>query len=47
LLRRFSDADFVGDVDARKSTTWVIFFLAKKPDHMAVDDVEDCSTIQL
>jgi hypothetical protein len=27
LLTGFSDADFVGDVDARKSTTWVIFFL--------------------
>jgi hypothetical protein len=28
LLIGFSDADFVGDVDARKSTTEVIFFLA-------------------
>jgi hypothetical protein len=27
LLIGFSDADFAGDVDARKSTTWVIFFL--------------------
>jgi hypothetical protein len=27
LLTGFSDADFAGDVDARKSTTWVIFFL--------------------
>jgi hypothetical protein len=28
LLTGFSDADFAGDVDARKSTTWIIFFLA-------------------
>jgi hypothetical protein len=28
LLTRFSYADFVGDVDARKSTTGIIFFLA-------------------
>jgi hypothetical protein len=28
LLIGFSDADFAGDVDARKSTTWIIFFLA-------------------
>jgi hypothetical protein len=28
LLTGFSDADFAGDVDARKSTTGVIFFLA-------------------
>jgi hypothetical protein len=27
LLIEFSDADFAEDVDARKSTTWVIFFL--------------------
>jgi hypothetical protein len=27
LLTRFSDADFARDVDARKCTTWVIFFL--------------------
>jgi hypothetical protein len=27
LLTGFSDADFAGDVDARKSITWVIFFL--------------------
>jgi hypothetical protein len=27
----FRDADFAGDVDARKSTTWVIFFLVKNP----------------
>jgi hypothetical protein len=27
LLTGFSDADFAGDADARKSTTWVIFFL--------------------
>jgi hypothetical protein len=31
LLTGFSDADFAGDVDARKSTTWVIFFLANDP----------------
>jgi hypothetical protein len=31
LLTRFSDADFAGDVDARKSTTGVIFFLANNP----------------
>jgi hypothetical protein len=31
LLTGFSDADFVGDVDARKSTTWVIFFLVNSP----------------
>jgi hypothetical protein len=30
-LTGFSDADFAGDVDARKSTTWVIFFLANSP----------------
>jgi hypothetical protein len=27
-LTRFSDTDFVGDVDARKSTTGIVFFLA-------------------
>jgi hypothetical protein len=27
LLTWFSDADFIGDVDARKSTIGVIFFL--------------------
>jgi hypothetical protein len=27
LLTGFSDANFAGDVDARKSTTWIIFFL--------------------
>jgi hypothetical protein len=26
-LTRFSDADFAREVDARKSTTWVILFL--------------------
>jgi hypothetical protein len=31
LLRGFSDADFAGDVDARKSTTGVIFFLVNNP----------------
>jgi hypothetical protein len=31
LLTGFSDADFAGDVDARKSTTGVIFFLANNP----------------
>jgi hypothetical protein len=30
-LTGFSDADFAGDVDARKSTTGVIFFLADSP----------------
>jgi hypothetical protein len=27
----FSDADFAGDVDARKRTTGVIFFLVNSP----------------
>jgi hypothetical protein len=31
LLIRFSDADFAGDVEARKSTTWIIFFLVNSP----------------
>jgi hypothetical protein len=31
LLTGFSDADFAGDVDARKSTTGVIFFLVNSP----------------
>jgi hypothetical protein len=31
LLTRFNDVDFAGDVDARKSTTGVIFFLANSP----------------
>jgi hypothetical protein len=31
LLTRFSDADFAGDVDARKSTICVIFFLVNNP----------------
>jgi hypothetical protein len=31
LLIEFSDADFAGDVDARKSTTGIIFFLANSP----------------
>jgi hypothetical protein len=31
LLTGFSDADFAGDVDARKSTTEVIFFLVNSP----------------
>jgi hypothetical protein len=31
LLTWFSDADFAGDVDARKSTTGVIFFLVNSP----------------
>jgi hypothetical protein len=31
LLIGFSDADFVGDVDARKRTTGVIFFLVNSP----------------
>jgi hypothetical protein len=31
LLTGFSDADFAVDVDARKSTTWVIFFLMNNP----------------
>jgi hypothetical protein len=31
LLTGFSDADFAGDVDARKSTTRVIFFLTNNP----------------
>jgi hypothetical protein len=31
LLTRFSGADFTGDVDARKSTTQVIFFLPNNP----------------
>jgi hypothetical protein len=31
LLTGFSDADFAGDVDVRKSTTWVIFFLTNNP----------------
>jgi hypothetical protein len=31
LLIGFSDVDFAGDVDASKSTTLVIFFLANNP----------------
>jgi hypothetical protein len=31
LLSGFSDADFAGDVDARKSTTGAIFFLVNRP----------------
>jgi hypothetical protein len=31
LLTGFSDVDFAGDVDIRKSTTWVIFFLMNSP----------------
>jgi hypothetical protein len=31
LLTGFSDADFAGDVDARKSTTEVIFYLTNSP----------------
>jgi hypothetical protein len=31
LLTGFSDADFAGDIDARKSTTEVIFFLTNNP----------------
>jgi hypothetical protein len=31
LLTGFSDADFAGDVNAKKSTTGVIFFLANSP----------------
>jgi hypothetical protein len=31
LLIGFSDADFAGDVEVRKSTTCVIFFLANNP----------------
>jgi hypothetical protein len=31
LLTGFSDADFAGDVDARKSTIRVIFFLVNNP----------------
>jgi hypothetical protein len=31
LLTRFSDADFSGDVDVRKSKTEVIFFLVNSP----------------
>jgi hypothetical protein len=31
LLRGFSDTDFAEDVDARKSTTGVIFFLVNSP----------------
>ncbi|CAA6672836.1 unnamed protein product [Spirodela intermedia] len=30
-LTEYSDSDFAGDVDARKSTTGVIFFLANNP----------------
>ena len=30
-LTRFSDSDFAGDVDARRSTTGVIFFLGSSP----------------
>jgi hypothetical protein len=30
-LIEFSDADFAGDVDARKSTTWIIVFLVNSP----------------
>jgi hypothetical protein len=31
LLTMFSDVDFAGDVNARKSTTEIIFFLANNP----------------
>jgi hypothetical protein len=31
LLTGLSDADFAEDFDARKSTTWVIFFLVNSP----------------
>jgi hypothetical protein len=31
LLTGFSDGDFARDVDARKSTTWIIFFLTNNP----------------
>jgi hypothetical protein len=31
FLTGFSDTDFIGDVDARKSTTGVIFFFANSP----------------
>jgi hypothetical protein len=30
-LTGFSDADFAGDVDVRKSTTGIIFFLTNNP----------------
>jgi hypothetical protein len=30
-LTGFRDANFTGDVDARKSITWVIFFLVNNP----------------
>jgi hypothetical protein len=30
-LTGFSDSDYAGDVDKKKSTTWVIFFLADSP----------------
>jgi hypothetical protein len=31
LLTGFSDADFAGDIDVRKNTTEVIFFLTNNP----------------
>jgi hypothetical protein len=31
LLTEFSDANFARDIDARKNTTGVIFFLANNP----------------
>jgi hypothetical protein len=31
LLTGFRDANFTGDVDARKNITWFIFFLVNNP----------------
>jgi hypothetical protein len=31
VLTWFNDADFAGNIDASKSTSWVIFFLANNP----------------
>jgi hypothetical protein len=42
----FNDGDFAGDVDARKSTTWLIFFLAYTPttwQHMKQRVVAQCN----
>jgi hypothetical protein len=44
LLTGFNDVDFAGDVDVRKNTTWVIFFLANNPITW-VDEAEGCGTI--
>jgi hypothetical protein len=46
-LTGFSDSDHGADIDGRKSTTGVLFFPWREPDHLAVTEAKGRSLVKL